>query len=192
MIELAALKAALNIPTGDARFDGLLTEYEAAAVAYVQRRTGWYIGPKIEGAEFVVEGGGGGVLWLPEKASAVTAVKERAYEGGTETAIATGETNGWALRLPPGETHGMRLVRKGGYGWTRGLEYVITATIGYAETVVATGPNTVAAPDDDRADVTALVSHWFENRLPVAVGTVAPPITNHVSARLESRRRRRV
>lgn len=191
MIALAELKAALNIPAADVLYDDLLTEYEAAAVAYVQRRTGWYIGPELS-AEFVIEGGGGGVLWLPEKASAVTAVASRAYEGGTETAIATGDADGWALRLPPGETHGMRLVRKGGYGWTQGLEYKVTATIGYPASPILVGPDEWPAPDDDRADVTALVAHWFENRLPVAVGTVAPPITNHVEARLNARRRQRV
>lgn len=191
MVPLDALKRALNIPQGTTEHDDLLTDMEAAAVEYVQRRTGWYIGPSAE-VTMVVEGGGGGVLWLPEKVSAVSAVASQPYEGGDQTAITEAADDGWALRLPPGETHGMRLVRKGGHGWTRGLEYVVTGTMGYAETQVDPGPNDVAAPADDRADVTALVSHWFENRLPVAVGTVAPPITNHVDARLNARRRRRV
>ncbi|MFW6331481.1 MAG: hypothetical protein ACOC3J_07135 [Gemmatimonadota bacterium] len=182
MISVADLKTALNIPSATTDHDGYLADLEEAAVAYVQRATGWYIGEEAE-ATLIVEGGGGGVLWLPEKVSAVSAVSSQPYEGGDQTAIAEADDDGWALRLPPGETHGMRLVRKGGHGWTRGVEYVVTATIGYA---AGTGPGM------DREDVRALVSHWFENRLPAEIGTVVGKVPLHVAERIAARRRVRV
>lgn len=183
MVELTALKAALNIPTGTTTHDGYLLALEEAAVEYVQRATGRFLGATDDAAEFVLEGTGDAVLWLPERASAVTAVVSRSYLGGEETAIATDDDDGWALRIPAGETHGSRLIRKGGHVWSRFTEYVVTATIGY---------DAGAEPAEDRGDVTALVSHWFENRLPAVTGTVAQNVPLHVAERLASRRKLRV
>ena len=181
MIPLPDLKLAAKVEH-DAD-DSYLVNLEAAAVAYVQRKTGWYWGEEAE-AVMTVEGGGGGVLWLPEKVTAVTSVVSQPYEGGDQTTITAGADDGYALRLAPGETHGMRLIRKGGVGWAREYEYVVTGTIGYDEAV--------PVPDDIRQAVSSLAVLWYEQRLPVALGSVAPPVPNHVAAILEARRRRRV
>ena len=189
MITLTDLKLALQIPSATTTHDAYLEDLEAQAVAYVSRVTGRYLGPEIAAQVFIVPGTGTATLYLPERASAVTAVASRSYEGGEETAIATGDDDGWVLRLPAGETHGTRLIRKGGSVWEVGTEYRVTATIGYDET---SGPDDVAAPHEDRADVTALVAHWFENRLPAVTGTVAQAVPLHVADRLNARRKRRV
>ena len=182
MVPVAELKVALAIPAARTEYDAYLLDLEAAAVAHVARVTGWYVGESVA-ADIVVVGTGGGILDLPERASAVSGVASRAYEGGTETTIATGADDGWVLRIPPGSTHGMQLVRRGGEGWARGTEYVVSAVVGY----LAGGE-----PADDRADVVALVAHWYEARLPVAVGTIAAHVPLHVGARLAARRRVRV
>lgn len=192
MITLTDLKLALQIPSATTTHDAYLEDLEAVAVAYVERVTGRYLGPEIAAQVFIVEGSGTASLFLPERASAVTAVASRAYEGGDETTIATGDDDGWTLRLPHGATHGTRLIRKGGAVWERGTEYKVTATIGYDETSAASGPNNVAAPAEDRGDVTSLVAHWFENRLPAVTGTVAAKVPTHVADRLAARRKVRV
>ncbi|HEX6939367.1 MAG TPA: hypothetical protein VF158_08140, partial [Longimicrobiales bacterium] len=153
-------------------------------------RTGWYWGAAQE-ATAVLIGDGTADLWLPDHASAVSAVVERAYDGGTETPLAGAD---YALRKPPGATHGLRLVRRGGSVWTYGYEYVVTYTRGYTETAPASGdsPADVAAPDDIRQAVTGLVTLWFEQAIPVALGTVAPPVPDHVAAILAARRKGRV
>lgn len=182
MIDLPDLKDAANIPEGMDDHNDYLLDLEEAAVAHVQRKWGWYVGEPVE-STLVVVGDGGGVLWLPEKVSAVTGVVSQPYEGGDQTTIAEGDDDGWALRLPPGETHGSRLVRKGGHGWTWGTEYVVTASIGY---------DAGMEPPNVRQAVRLLAVHWFENRIPVALGTVAPDIAHTLSALLESGRKARV
>ena len=180
MVAVAALKRALNIPEGTTTHDTYLESLEEVAVAYVSRATGRFLGDEDAEAEFVVPGAGIVSLYLPQPASAVTAVKERPYPGGTETVIASDDDDGWELRTAAGESHGVRLVRKGGYVWDRGYEYVVTATIGYTADTW---------PAEDVGDVTALVSHWFENRLPAVTGTVAQNVPLHVAQRLAARRK---
>lgn len=180
MIDLPDLKAALNIPADMADHDDYLQELEEVAVAYVGRVTGRYLGAVDDEAEFVVPGDGIVSLFLPQRVSEVTAVSERPYPGGVETVIATDDADGWELRLASGETHGARLVRKGGYIWHRGYEYVVTATIGY---------NAGTEPAEDRGDVVALVAFWFEERLPAVTGTVAQKVPLHVAERLAARRK---
>jgi hypothetical protein len=182
MISLSLLKDALNIERANGTHDAYLVELEGAAVAYVQRRTGWYLGEP-DTVNLIVEGGGGGSLWLPERVSAVSAVSSQPYEGGPKTVITSEADDGWTLRLPPGATHGRRLIRTGGHGWTRGLEYVVTAEIGYDPGM---------EPEEDRNDVKALVVHWFENRIPVVTSTVAVEVPLHVAERLRSRQRVRI
>lgn len=168
MIPLPLLKLALRVADpDDTTEDPLLQEYEAAAVAWVEKETGRYFGEEEAAAEFVVPGNGTPVLWLPEYASAVSAVKSRAYLGGTETTIATGDSDGWALRLAPGRTHGNQLIRRGGSLWDLALDYVVTATIGYGEG---------AAPADIRELVMKLVAGMNRFRTPAVTGTIVAEV----------------
>lgn len=174
MIDLPALKGALNIPEGYTEHDDYLTALEAAAVSYVQRRTGWYWGPS-EDVTAHLRGMGSPDLWLPDHASAVSKVVEWSPYGIDQTLDASAYT----LRLEPGSTHGLRLVRLDDI-WYPGAEYAVTYTRGYAEG---------EEPGDIRQAVIGLVALWFEARLPVALGTVAPPVPDHVAAILAARRK---
>lgn len=165
MIALPDLKAALKLDPADTSEDAYIGGLESAAVAHVQRATGRRFGATQAAAEFVVEGSGSSTLYLPEYATAVTAVTERHYLGDTGTVILTGASDGWALRVGPGQTHGARLLRKGGAVWHRDHEYAVTASVGYAAG---------QEPADIRQAVTMLVTHWFETRNPV--GTVGQEV----------------
>ena len=175
MIDLPALKRALNIPEGYTEHDGYLIGLEAAALASAERRTGGYWGEP-QAATPYLEGAGTPDLWLPDHASEVTRVVERLYPNAQETALDEGA---YALRLDPGSTHGLRLVRLGGV-WCRGADYAVTYTRGY---------EAGQEPADIRQAALGLVALWFEQRLPVALGTVAPPVPNHVAAILAARRK---
>lgn len=174
MIDLPALKAALNIPEGYTEHDDHLTALEAAAVSYVQRRTGWYWGPSEE-VTVHLRGMGSPDLWLPDHASAVSKVVEWSPYGIDQTLDASAYT----LRLEPGSTHGLRLVRLDDI-WYPDAEYAVTYTRGYTEG---------EEPGDIRQAVLGLVALWFEQRLPVALGMVAPPVPDHVAAILTARRK---
>jgi hypothetical protein len=165
MIDLATLKLAIRAADPDATIeDELLQQYDAAAVAYVSMATDHYFGPPDAEAEFVVEGDGTSVLWLPELVSAVTAVTERAYLGDTAAlAILTGDDDGWALRLSAGRTHGKQLIRKGGTVWARGREYVVVGAMGYAAG---------EEPADIRQVVLELVGKMYQFRTPIVTGTI--------------------
>jgi hypothetical protein len=156
MISLSDLKLALRIDEDDTSQDAYMEDLEVAAVASVERYTGRYFGPPVEDAEIVVQGDGSGALMLGNGASEVTGVASRAYAGGDLTEIETGAADGWSLRLDPGATHGVRLVRHGGGGWPMGGEFVVTATIGYAA-----GDE----PADVRQSVIDIVAEAFENRV---------------------------
>lgn len=174
MIDLPALKAALNIPEGYTEHDDYLAALEAAAVSYVQHRTGWYWGPS-EDVTTYLWGMGSPDLWLPDHASAVGEVVERSFYGVDRMLDASVYT----LRLEPGSTHGLRLIRLDGI-WHPDAEYAVTYTRGYAEG---------EEPGDIRQAVIGLVALWFEQRLPVALDTVAPPVPDHVAAILAARRK---
>lgn len=180
MITLADLKLAQRIDVSDTSQDAHITKLEAAAVAFVQRYTGRYFGPPVADAEMVLTGSGSAEMLLADYASAVTAVGNRPYPGGEIAEIGTDATNGWSLRLAPGETSSLRLIRHGGSVWDGPVEFVVTATIGYAAG---------AEPADVRQAVGMLVAHWFELRIPVALGTVAPEVALTVKDLLKFVRR---
>lgn len=174
MIGLAALKAALQIPEGYTEHDEYLAGLERAAIAYVQRKTGWYWG-SAEDVTVHLRGMGSPDLWLPDHASDVGEVVQWSPYGVDQTI----DASEYALRLEPGSTHGIRLVRRSGI-WHPGVEYAVTYTRGYAEG---------AEPEDIRQAVTALVALWYEQRLPVSLGMAAAPVPDHVAAILAAHRR---
>lgn len=178
MIDLADLKAALQIPAAFTEHDDYLTALERAAVAYVERKTGWYWGPQQE-VEVVLYGSGTRDLWLPDHASAVSRVVEWSVYGVDIELPA----ESYALRLEPGSTHGLRLSRRDGGLWLLGYEYAVTYTRGYAAG---------EEPADIRQAVIGLVALWFEQRFPVALGTVAPPVPDHVAAIIAAHRKGQV
>lgn len=169
MITTALLKTALRIDGTDQ--DDYLSELETAAVAFVERYTGRYFGASEEVTR-VVGGDGTRVLWLPDHASAVASVAEREYPGDTETVITAGDSDGYEADRPStlDANRVAALFRKGGNVWEEHYEYVVTFTRGYASG---------SEPSDIRQAVIALVAYWYEMRLPVAVGSVAPeaPLT---------------
>jgi uncharacterized phiE125 gp8 family phage protein len=176
MIELAELKAALRIPAALTEHDDYLTALERAAVAYVERRTGWYWGPQQE-ATALLEGNGTWALYLPDHASEVVRVAERSRWSGTETEL---PPSSYELVLPPGETHGLKLSRRTWEPWAYGVLYAVTYTRGYAAG---------EEPADIRQAVAGLVAHWFEHRLPVAAAEAAQSSPDHVAAILAARRK---
>ena len=176
MIELAELKDALRIPAALTEHDYYLTALERAAVAYVERRTGWYWGPQQQ-ATALLEGNGTWALYLPDHASAVVRVAERSRWSGTETEL---PPSSYELVLPPGETHGLKLSRRTWEPWAYGVLYAVTYTRGYAAG---------EEPADIRQAVVGLVAHWFENRLPVAAAGAAQPAPDHVAAIIAARRK---
>jgi hypothetical protein len=172
VIPVSDLKTALRIDTLEDAYAeeaqvAYLEDLEAAAVAWIERRTGRYFGPPLEDAEYVLPGSAAGTLRLPERAAEITSVASRSYLGGEETVIGEDDDDGWLLRLRAGGSHGTEILRRGGVFWDSALEYVVTATVGYEPS---------EEPPDIRQAVTYLVSHWWEHRVPVAVGTVAPEI----------------
>jgi hypothetical protein len=179
MIPLADLKLALRIDEDDTSQDVYIEELEEAAVAYVQRAGGRYIGPPVADAPLVFVGSGSREAYLPEYASAVSVVGTRDYPGGEVAEIPSEGANGWSLRFEPGATHGLRLIRHGGV-WGRDEEYVATSAIGYG---------VGGEPADVRKAVGFLVAHWFELRIPVALGTVAPEVALTVADILKFWRR---
>lgn len=158
MISLADLKLALRID-GTAE-DNYLTALEAAAVAAVERWTGRSFAESGARTEYLT-GAGIDRLWLAETPAADPAltVTEAAYPGAETTAITAADADGYVIRE-------RTLVRRGGI-WHAGYEYAVTYTAGYAAG---------EEPADIRQAVMQLVGHWYENREPVVVGTVAAPI----------------
>ena len=176
MIDLADLKAALNVPDGFTAHDDYLTALERAAVGYVQRKTGWYWGPEQE-VDATLCGSGTRDLWLPDHASAVSRVVEWSVYGVDSELPA----ESYALRREPGSTHGIRLSRRDGRLWLPGYEYAVTYTRGYEEGT---------EPEDIRQAVIGLVALWFEVRLPVATaGLSSAPVPDHVAAIIAARRK---
>ncbi|GMV06723.1 MAG: hypothetical protein AMXMBFR53_29980 [Gemmatimonadota bacterium] len=175
MIALADLKLDLRL-TGTAD-DAYVTNLEASAVAYIQKRTNRYFGAEAATTEYVT-GDGTTKLWLSEAPTTLpSTLLERAYPGSTSsTTVTASASDGYTQR-------GMCLVRKG-YLWTRGYEYEVTYTRGYAAG---------SEPEDIQRAVRGLVVHWFEQRLPlgdVGVNASANIVPHHVDAIIRAWTRR--
>ena len=132
MILIEELKALVPGLT-DADLD-VIAELERGAVAFVQTQTGKYYGPREDYEDFR-RGNGTCYLYLFHEAQDADLadayldtdliVWERPYAGGERTLVTD-----YDVRLQEGETV---LVRHSNRLWTRGYEYVIGYTRGYAE-----------------------------------------------------------
>jgi hypothetical protein len=164
MVPLAELLTHARASDADA---DLIVAYEAAAVQHVQRLTGRYFGPPAERTEYVA-GEGQRELIL---------VNDIAPEGTVAVVM-----DGTAVPAEDFEIRGRRLRHVSGWGHPgyAAADLVVTYTAGYAVTQPADDYDDpiadVAAPDDVRQAVRLLVAHWYEFRIPVALGTVAPEV----------------
>lgn len=145
MISVAALKAHLNIP--HTLHDTYLADLEAAAVEVAEQHFG-YLGAAEEVTEYV-RGTGIADLYLSDPAAAtpVPTVTAAQYPGDAGDAATD-----FVAR-------GNRLVRTAGGVWSRGYEYAVTYTRGYA-------PG--AQPERAHHAVRMLVAHWYASRTPVS------------------------
>lgn len=174
MISLAALKMAMKV--GHDAEDDYVTALESAAVEFVQNETGRYFGAPLSTTEYLT-GAGRSELYLAEAPATLPAtLSERPYPGSDPVTITAASTDGYVLR------GAMTLVRKAGLLWARGYEYQVTYTKGYAPE---------AEPTDIRQLVTALVTHWYVTRVPVAeTGGSGDPLPLHAQKILARWRRR--
>lgn len=166
---LHALKVEDDAPLAE---HNLVQEYERAAVAYCERATGRYFGPEAARTEYF-DGHGQREIWLANapKAGTVAVTSD-------EVAVAVAD---YAIRG--------RVLRHdtawGGYQYP--TEVAVTYTAGYPPDAV--DADIWAAPADVQQAVRMLTGHWYENRIPVALGTVAPEIKLTVDALLQNWRR---
>lgn len=176
MIQLSALLEAARARESDQEY---LVTLEGQAVAYAQKRLGFYIGAEEEVTEYL-EGTGTSRLWLPDNvATAPTSVIERTSPGAaSSTTITESASDGFVVR-------GRKLIRKARLAWHLGYEYEVAYTRGYAEG---------EEPEVVRSIVTDLVLHWFERRIPMPkIGEVHTfPVPHHLDSKIQAARRQRV
>lgn len=170
MIALAMLRAHLKDPP--AAENGLVRAYERAAVAYIERRTGRYFGAPVAQTEYL-RGVGQREIWLAEVPIGPVAL----------------EADGTAVDAADFTVRGRRLRHVATWGSAAyPVDIVATYTAGY--TTSGTGEEVdIAAPDDIREAVLELVTLHYEQRLPVAIGTVAAKIPHRVEEIIQAHRR---
>lgn len=170
MIAIGDLETFLGISAGTDL--ALVLDIEAAAVEFVENFTHRFFGSTAsdEGSDYseVVEGQGHDELWLSEApATLPPSVLQQPWPGATQVTITASDSDGYVQRGP-------RLVRKGGFVWRLGYEYVVTYDRGYVQTAAASAdvtPEDVAAPDDIRHAVKKIVRiEYREIKSKAAVG----------------------
>lgn len=124
--------------------DYLLEQVERAAVAYVERETGRYFGPREEGTEHLA-GTGTSALWLADEPAGPVEV-----------------VNSYDWPVVDFTVHGRRLHRVA--GWATTSCYAVTYERGYEEG---------EEPADVRLAVMQLVALMYEYRSPVLAGETA-------------------
>lgn len=145
---------------GEPGVSQVLEALEARAVEIIQSETDRYFGAAIEHIEQLV-GDGSGSLYLRERPFAEsesiegTVVEYRAQTGDAWVEIAAGGSDGWELEYPRPVWLGAVLRRSGGGVWTKGYQYRITYTFGYAAG---------EEPGDIRQAVIDLVSFKYNER----------------------------
>lgn len=169
MIPLADLRTALKQP--DSAEDGYIRQLEQAAVAFCERETGRYFGPAATRVEYF-EVTGQRSVWLTDTPNgAVTATMD-----GAAVAAVDYELRGRELRHA--SAWGSHW-----YGADLRAEYT-------AGGVVTPGDSDEwTAPADIRRAVLELTALAFEQRIPVALGTVAPLVPLGVQRTLAHHRR---
>jgi hypothetical protein len=173
MIDLPLLKLGIRhaLDEGDTTEDAYLELLEAAAADKLEDALGYgFPSPAAEVAR-ILDGPGADALWLPEEPAADPAlVLETRSSGGEWEEVDASDY----------ELDGRVLYRLSGR-WTLGRRnYRATYTTGYASG---------EEPAWARNAVVQIVAHWYENREPVAVGTVAADIPMHVMETLLQKRR---
>jgi uncharacterized phiE125 gp8 family phage protein len=134
MISLAVARDHLRVETNDE--DLLITEMIHAATRYIERRTGWYLGPPVE-TVWHITGDGSAELWLPQPVEDVDDVTS-----DTDNEI------DYTVR-------GSRLIRTDGRTWLYGKQYAVETVAGFRED---------EGPADLRHVVRLLLAGWFEDR----------------------------
>lgn len=171
MIAIADLRNALRVEDdAPAVENDLIRDYERAAVAYCERDTGRYFGPAAERTDYF-RGYGQPELWLEN----------------TPNGAVTVTSDGDPVDAADVEVRGRRIVHEIGWGsYWRPVEIAATYTAGGT---VGVDPDVWTAPADIRNAVRMLTAHWYEHRVPVAAGSVAPEIKLTVDAILQKWRR---
>lgn len=167
MLNVAYLKKHLKIEhiTAD---DTYLADLEAAAVSAVEEYEGTHYGTAGEITHYL-PGSGTTDLWLPEAPNGTDLagedpgvsiiVHEAAYPGDDLTELVAADDDGYLVR-------GSKLVRKGGYLWSRGYEYTVRYNRGGL-------PGT--APERVQQAVRMLVARWYSHRTGISeVGSIKP------------------
>lgn len=168
MITVPDLKAHLRVEEDSTDEDALIADLEAAAVNAVENYCDRHFGG-VESVTEYLEGTGTDQMWLRDAPStAPTTMTERSYPGAVGITITATDDDGFYVR-------GRRLVRKGGGKWLRGHEY---------ETAYSRGYSFGSEPAEIRVAVMQLVTWWYEQRIPVALGTVAPAVPWHIEQSL--------
>ncbi len=182
MIPIDDLRTHLKIR--NTSHDTDLLALEASAVAYLQRRLGWFIGEEEQVTEYI-EGSGHGRLWLADTpAAAIDEVFERVAPGADPVTITAADADGFLER-------GKCLVRKNGLAWGRGLEYEVPYTRGYGS-LDDPSPPTNLPPDDVQRMVLFLVAHWWERRVPIVRAGEAGTVPHHLESMIQAAKRGRV
>lgn len=176
MIDLDLLRTALRLDPDNELEDDLLEQYEAAAVAYVEKATGRYFGPPAERVE-ILDATGADTLWLQE-----APITEPASIYEAEPVIAERSGGAWTdldVTETPYEFAGRELYREG--GWARGRRSVrVTYWAGYA-------PG--AEPADIRQAVMELVAKMYQFRSPVVTDAVSAELPHGVAETIARWRR---
>ena len=145
MITLADAKLNIRVDDDVTFEDALVASLIDSATAYLERRTGWHLGP-VETLTAHICGAGTRTLWLSQPPVAES--------------VSVEDPSGDAVE--DFEVRGSRLIRTGGV-WGYGEEYVIEYDAGFA---AGTGPA------DLQQATRLLVAGWFEHREAWATGTV--------------------
>jgi hypothetical protein len=164
MIDTETLKAHLRLDPDETIEDALLDEYEAAAVAYVERYTGRYFGPPAERVDYL-EGTGAREMWLSEEPTGVVVVVSDEVEVEAEDFTVRGRrlrhASAWGLSAYP-------------------TDVVATYSAGYAAG---------EEPADIRVAVMELVGKMYKYRTPIVTDAVSAEIPHGVRDTLNRWRR---
>lgn len=170
MVPLAELLDALRLDAPTDADRRTLVRLEAAAIAFCERRTGEYFGPTMVQTDRFPAAGAGGVVLTFRPTGPLDAVSL----GGSALQLGDFAVYGRVLRRADA---GLLVPELGPLGATLDVAYPVGYAVTEAADEEAGRPIAdVAAPADVRQAVTLLVAHWFENRVPVALGTVAPDV----------------
>lgn len=151
MIPLEDLRDHLRLPPDHTADDALLTAYEQAAVAAVEKYTARYFGPPQTVTAEVYDGAGTDRIWLADKPRGTPAVVVETWNGSGWDVEAGFVVDGYALYHTASE-------------WAVGRRNVrVSYQRGYL-------PG--EEPPDIRVAVMVLVAHWYQHREPAETGTI--------------------